>query len=393
MSNKFTLPKKGFVFWPVGTGDSTTIVVKEKDVIVQIDLRHLEKSEDDDDPAWPIIDELVRLLPKKNGKPYLSVFILTHPDKDHILGFRELRKKITIGEIWHTPRVFRDYEESETLCDDAEAFRKEVHRRRKAVIDDPTNVKAGDRVRVIGHDDVLKGDDYRGFPPERTSAPGKLITMLDDTNVSDYFEAFVHAPFKEDAAKERNNTSLSLQVTLKEGDASGKAFFFGDREYPTIKQIFEVTIEHKCEKYLYWDILLTPHHCSKKVMYWQDENETEESFKPDIMKYFKGYEQSSAYIIASASADFTDGSGDNPPHRKARKQYEKIIDAGHFLCTHERPNKEAPEPIKFELTEKGLSLVATLATEENTTPAITAAVTTGRASATPPQAQIGFGKK
>lgn len=393
MSNKFTLPKKGFVFWPVGTGDSATIVVKEKDIIVQIDLRHLEKSEDDDDPAWPIIDELVRVLPKKNGKPYLSVFVLTHPDKDHIFGFRELLKRVTIGEIWHTPRIFRDYEENNPMCDDAKAFRKEVHRRRQAVIDDPDNVKAGDRVRVIGHDDILNGNDYRGFPRKRTSPPGKPITMLDDIDVSGYFEAFVHAPFKEDAAKERNNTSLSLQVTLKEDDVLGKAFFFGDREYPTIKQIFEVTIEKKRERYLYWDILLTPHHCSKKVMYWQDENETEESFKQDIMDYFEKYEESGAYIIASAMSDFTDGDGDNPPHRKARKKYEKIVDSGHFLCTYERPNKKTPEPIKFELTEKGLSLVATLTTEENTTSAITAAVTAGRGGAAPPQGQIGFGKK
>lgn len=394
MSSKFTLPKKGFVFWPVGTGDSTTIVVKEKDIIMQIDLRHLEKSEDDDDPAWPIIDELVRLLPKKNGKPYLSVFVLTHPDKDHILGFRELLKKVTIGEIWHTPRVFRDYEETETLCDDAEAFRKEVHRRRQEVIDDPDNVKAGDRVRVIGHDDILNEDNYKGFPRTRTSTPGTLIPTLDDTDVSDYFEAFVHAPFKEDAAKERNNTSLSLQVTLKEGDASGKAFFFGDREYPTIKQIFEVTIEHEREEYLYWDVLLTPHHCSKKVMYWQEENEKEESFKPDIMDYFEKYKLSGAYIIASAMSDFTDGDGDNPPHKKARKKYEKIVDAGHFLCTHERPSKESPEPTKFELTEKGLFLAAAMtAAEEDAASALTAAVTAARGGAAPPQQQVGFGKK
>src|SRR5262245_60424514 len=158
MSEKFTLPKKGFVFWPVGTGDSTTIVVKENQVVVQIDLHHLEKSDDKDDPAWPIVEELVRLLPKKHGKPYLSVFILTHPDEDHMCGFRELLKKVVIGEIWHTPRIFRDYEDEETLCEDAEAFRKEVHRRRHAIIDNPNNVNAGDRVRVIGHDDILNED-------------------------------------------------------------------------------------------------------------------------------------------------------------------------------------------------------------------------------------------
>ena len=71
MDSTFKLPPKGLVFWPVGTGDSTTIVVKENEIIFQLDLHHLEKSEDSDDPAFAIVDELVHLLPKKNGKPYL----------------------------------------------------------------------------------------------------------------------------------------------------------------------------------------------------------------------------------------------------------------------------------------------------------------------------------
>src|SRR5882724_3272707 len=166
MSDKIVLPKKGFVFWPVGTGDSTTIVVKENEIVVQFDLHHMQKADDSNDPAWPLIDELVRLLPKRNGKPYLSVFMLSHPDLDHILGFGELLKKVTIGEIWHTPRIFRDYEDEKPLCDDAEVFRKEVDRRRKAIIADPKNVKAGDRVRVIGHDDILNEDRYKNLPRE-----------------------------------------------------------------------------------------------------------------------------------------------------------------------------------------------------------------------------------
>lgn len=393
MSNRFTLPKRGFVFWPVGTGDSTTIIVTENEINVQIDLHHMEKAADSDDPAWSIVDELVQVLPRKNGKPYLSVFVLSHPDEDHILGFQELLKKVAIGEIWHTPSIFRDHEDDNPLCEDAEAFRKEVDRRRKAVIADPKNVKAGDRVRVIGHDDILKEDKYKDFPRDRISTPGKSVTTLDDTDVSNFFEAFVHAPFKADAEDSRNNTSLSLQVTLKQGEQTGKAFFFGDREYPTIKQIFKVTIEHRREQYLAWDVLLSAHHCSKKVMFWKDEGEEEESFKKDIMDYFEKYEQSGAYIIASANSDFSDKEGDNPPHGKARKEYEKIVEAGHFLCTHERPSKEAPEPIKFELTNTGLQLVETTRDGEKGTSALSAAVAAARGGTTPPQQQVGFGKK
>lgn len=183
MSDQFKLPQRGFVFWPVGTGDSTTIVIKS-DVVMQLDLHHMEKADGDDDPAWPVVDELVRLLPKKNGKPYLSLFALTHPDADHILGFKELLKRVTIGEIWHTPRIIRDWVDENDLCEDAEAFYNEVHRRRKAILADPDNVKAGDRVRIIGHDDILAEDKYKDFPEERTTMPGNSITLVDDSDLA-----------------------------------------------------------------------------------------------------------------------------------------------------------------------------------------------------------------
>jgi len=36
------LPRKGFVFWPVGNGHSTTIVI-DSTTVVQIDPRHLDR--------------------------------------------------------------------------------------------------------------------------------------------------------------------------------------------------------------------------------------------------------------------------------------------------------------------------------------------------------------
>jgi beta-lactamase superfamily II metal-dependent hydrolase len=387
MSSEFALPKKGFVFWPVGCGDSTTIVVNE-DIVMQIDLRGMAKAAVEKDPAIPVVDQLIRLLPKKNNKPYLAVFALTHPDDDHIHGFQDLLEKVTIGEIWHTPRIFRDYEDEIELCEAAEAFRKEVHRRRQAVIDNPNDVKAGDRVRVIGHDDILNEDKYKNFPKERTSMPGTLITTLDDCDVSDSFEAFVHAPFKIDPADSRNNTSLSLHVTLRNGAKDATALFFGDREYPTTKMIFDVTIAHDREQYLSWDVLLSPHHCSKRTMYWKDDGENE-TFKKDIMDQFENYARSAAYIVASANCDFTDGEGDNPPHSKARTQYEKIIDAGHFLCTHEHSTAEDPKPICFELSDSGF--VFSGITDASAKSALSAAVASGRGGDTPPQQQVGFG--
>src|SRR5712692_9743922 len=145
------IEEKCVIFWPVGTGDSTTLVLIPGEVVMQIDLHHMAKADDKDNPEWPVIDHLIKLLPKKNGRPYLALFVLTHPDQDHIRGFKELLSRVLIGEIWHTPRIFRDQSDEEALCEDAKAFRKDAHRRRKAIADNPDNIKSGNRLRVIGH--------------------------------------------------------------------------------------------------------------------------------------------------------------------------------------------------------------------------------------------------
>ncbi|HEA68535.1 MAG TPA: hypothetical protein ENI07_17180 [Desulfobacterales bacterium] len=390
MSTK--LPKQGFVFWPVGTGDSTTIAIREDDITMQIDLGHMDKSNDDDDPHYPVVDELENALSKKNGKPYLSVFVLTHPDEDHIKGFGELLKKVTIGEIWLSPRIFNEYKKD--LCDDAKTFKEEALRRKDISIENDGDVDAGDRVRIIGHDEIFQEDEYKDFPEKWHTNPGNSITTVDEEDIDDIFEAFVHAPFKEDSAAERNNTSLSLHITLKNDDRTGKAFFFGDREYPTIKKIFDRTKEKENTQYLEWDVMLTAHHCSKKVMYWKDDEDSEEKFKKDIVDDFEAYQNDDAYLIASCENDFSDEEGKNPPHQIARKRYEAIISSGHFICTQDHPNEDNPEPVIFELTSDGLSYKDSKEKKSPTkSSALAAAVSRARGQDEPPSEKVGFGEK
>ena len=395
MGTDFKLPnKKAVVFWPIGTGDSTTLVLKPSEIVMQIDLRHLAKADDPEEPEWAIIDHLVKVLPKKNARPYLALFVLTHPDKDHIQGFADLLKKVEIGEIWHTPKVFRDQSDQESMCDDAKAFRKEADRRRKAILADPNNVKSGNRLRVIGHDDVLKEDKYKGLPDDCKSRPGDKVWFVDGIDLSKDFHVFIHAPFSDDQASDKNNTSLSLNVVIREGDKYGQFFFFGDREYPTIKRIFQTTEEHKHNTgYLFWDVMLCAHHCSKAVMYWKDEQDKEEVFKKDIMDYFEKYARNgTAYIVASSHSKFTDDEGALPPHKKARKRYEEIVDGGRFLCTHEHLSKKSPEPIVFVVDENGFQYQKPQAKAE-TGGSVAQAIIAGRGGAAPPKEQVGFGSR
>ena len=239
------------------------MVISESENL-QIALNDSAMAVEDDNEKIPLVDELVAKLPKRDGKPYLSCFVLTHPDQDHIKGFADLLKRVVIGEVWHTPRVFREYHKD--MCDDAVAFRKEAKRRVAAAIKAGGDPGAGERVRIVGYDDLLDEDDYRGFPRSFFTTPGQSIHQIDGADISDRFAAFVHAPFKDDSAEERNETSLALQMIIGTADRSMSGLFLGDLSYPTLRRMIDETLEHKNDDKLAWDILLAPHHCSKKAM-------------------------------------------------------------------------------------------------------------------------------
>ena len=376
-------PDQGFIFWPVGTGDSTTIRVAET-VYLQIDLRHMAKSEDDEDTAWPVIDELIDILPTLDGEPFLSVFALTHPDLDHCQGFDELNDRVFISELWMSPRTFREIRENDDLCDDAQAFHDEAMRRVEAAISAGGDPGCGDRIRIIGYDDLLKEPDFQGFPDEFLSVPGQTITTLDGEDLSEAFEAFVHAPFKDDSFGDRNECSLAFQITLYNGEGVGRALLMGDLNYPIIRRIFD----RSDDETLAWNVLLAPHHCSKSVMYSKDEGNDEETLKPQMVRDIGNAALNPGYVVSSSEpVPARNKPGDNPPHAKAKRQYERIV-PNEFLCTHEHPDEENPEPIVFEVNEKGFAYVG----ESQSTKSMSNALKAAGGASVAPATAVGFGR-
>ena len=371
----FKLPARGLVFWPVGNGDSTTIIVDSK-VYLQVDLNHLEKSEDDDDSSWAIVDELVKHLPKVNGRPYLAALALTHPDQDHCRGFAELLDEIDIGELWFTPRIFREY--NKDLCDDAEAFKKEAGRRVKKTIEAKGDPGPGNRVRVFGYSDLLEEDDFNDFPTDRLTVPGNEVTVIDEKDVSEKFRAFVHAPFKDDDAGDRNDTSLGMQISLYTRNQKLRALLLGDLSYPIIKRIFKVSEKDD----LAWNVLLAPHHCSKAVMYWKDEGDNEEKLKKHIVDEMEEVSLEPNRVVSSSNpVPSSNKHGDNPPHAKAKTQYETITES--FLCTMDQDEPIVAELDDQEIVFAGAATAAISASE---------AADKARGSKEPPQSAHTYGR-
>ena len=378
--------KPQIMFWPVGNGDSTTVVVREN-IVLHVDLRDLHAAEEADDDHVALIDVLAENLPKVDGKPYLSAFALTHPDQDHILGFEELLDRVTIGEIWFTPRVF--IENDQDLCDDAVAFKEEALRRVSETIANGGEVGAGDRVRLIGYDALLKEDEFAGFPEDRLTVPGNSITEIDGEDYAGDFNAFIHAPFAEETVGDRNNTSLCMQVVLGDDPSQGGALLFGDIAYPRIRRIFDTTKKAGNEDFLKWKVFLAPHHCSKSAMY-QKEGDSE-VLKQDMLDDLAEYQVDGGTIVASSEKiPSSNASGDNPPHAKAKKRYEEVADGG-FLCTHE--DGEPGEPLVFTADGGALEAPDTVesAASAAATGKIAAAVDEARGSDSPPSEQVGYG--
>jgi hypothetical protein len=382
-----------FIFWPVGCGDSTTVVISD-DEVLQIDLNDTAIADADDNEKIPLVDELVAKLPKRNGKPYLSCFVLTHPDTDHCRGFAELLKRVTIGELWHTPRVFREFKDGTSHCPDAKVFRKEAKRRVAATIQAGGDPGAGNRVRVVGYDDLLQEADYTGFPRAFFTMPGRWITALDGRDVSSRFAAFVHAPFRNDVSDERNETSLAMQVLIGSNRSVMKGLFFGDLAYPTLREVVDQTKGHDNLANLGWNVLLAPHHCSKKVMYEKDADGND-VLKQDILDDLEAHRLSPGFIIASSSAIPGNNSpGDNPPHAKAKNRYSEIVDSNGFICTGEYSTSKNMRPVIFTVTDSGITQVdKDYALAEATKEDLAKAIVAARGFSTPPAGKVGFGRE
>lgn len=377
------LPDQGFVFWPVGAGDSTTILINDT-TVMQIDINHLEAADEEEDPRWPVVDELVELLPRVGGRPYLAAFVATHADMDHCQGFGKLLEDhdVLIGELWFTPRLVADIEaeDPDELSEDARVLRDEALRRirRNAYVE--AAPRSGDRVRVIGYHESLSGE-FALIPRSLISPAGDVVTHVDGLNVESDLRIFVHSPFKkymEDT--ERNRTSIGLHVTLL--PSGSRAMLLGDLDYEPVKQVFEYTKDLDNKK---WDVFLAPHHCSKSVMY--ERISGTDVLRRDVLRLIEGAKASDAWIVSSSGPiPASNSAGDNPPHAKAKNRYSEICDT--FVCTGEHPDEESPAPLIFESTADGVSL---LGAEGGGTSAAAEQVDQARGGKKPADTAVGFG--
>ena len=354
--------KHSIKFYPVGNGDCDLITIGGANKKMMFDCNFRQKAEEDNEEMYDVLDDLLtnELTTKKCGLPLLDAFLLTHPDQDHCRSFVDKfflgdpdavpqsakdDKKILIGELWYSPRVFEEL--SGELNADAKAFKKEAKRRMDLYKSNSNKAdKDGNRIRIIGWTD---NPDLKGLE-DRIITPGNTISEVNGTSCR-HFEMFIHAPFKDDIeGEDRNMTSIVSQLRFKSNKNNediARVFLGGDTEWHVIQEIMNKTSN---DDYLKWDLMEAPHHCSYK--FFADDREDDPN---QASLDFLDKSEDGAFVVSSSK--IVKKNSDNPPCQKAKNRYTDRVGESNFFCTSGDKDDDTEAPIVFDIEDGEVALL------------------------------------
>jgi len=352
--------------YPVGNGDMSLITLKD-DTTILIDCNIRESSKDEKDHSqYDVKKDLLKSIQKRDGKPYVDVFNLSHPDEDHCRGYRNNfytgnpddykdenieNDEVIIDELWVTRMLF-----TKEQCKDAEGIRHEANRR-KRLYDEGNSDKdePGNRLVIIGYDGEEKLENVPHY------IPGEEIEHFNG-RIQDEFSVFIHAPFKADliqaqSDKNRNSTSIIFQARFKDDPNAENyaclALFGGDADHYRWEKVLEKSKKNDNEEALEWDLLLAAHHCSWSFFNDVPYTDNEENQHPkDYILELLDYKRDGAKVISSSV--MIKDEKPNPPHYPAKREYIKKVGTDNFLNTANHPSENALKPIEFEIGSSGL---------------------------------------
>lgn len=359
--------------FPVGNGDMTLLKIASNDAYhyVLVDMYIRQNGESDDDKC-DALEALYDMLEKDDeGRPYVDVLILTHPDEDHIKGFKEHfhrgnpdeyvtpeggHGKVFVREIWSSPMIFRRKSKNNSLCKDAVAFNTEAKRRVELFRTENEICEEGDRIRLIGEDEDGKTDDIMDIIYQNED----IIDTLNEVYIKE-LSARVLGPladddFEDNTSPDKNRSSIIIQWGLASHGYSSPSNYIllaGDASVEVWDVLWD-KYKNDTDK-LQYDILLTPHHCSWHTLSHDSFSDVDNPQISADAKSALSKTRQGATIISS-SEEIKDNDND-PPNYQAMKEYESIVDDanGTFQCLADyKPSKgRAPEVLTYKLTNSG----------------------------------------
>lgn len=362
------LEKHQLVFYPVGNGDTSQIVLSQGRRIL-FDFCHRTNA---DSTNTPEIDLKKRLKEELHaaGRDYFDVVAFTHADADHIQGsteFFELQHaakyqgagRIKIKQLWVPAAMILENASNDQQSNEFVILRQEARHR----------LLEGKDILVFSKPQALI-DWLVPKLKERGEAPtardhlfidaGTLVPGFSLTN--DGAEFFCHSPFIkhcENGDIIRNTAALVFNVRLLAGTSTFNYLEIGDAHWEDLEEIVRITKFHKNDDRLAWDLINIPHHCSYLSL--SDEKGEKETEPKPLVKELLLAGKRDSYIVSCCKpvVDVKESYHQiQPPHIQARKAYErylKEVRGRKFLVTMEEPNAMKPEPLVFDVTTGGVS--------------------------------------
>ncbi|WP_102959318.1 hypothetical protein [Mangrovicella endophytica] len=353
-------------FYPLGNADTTLIRLANDDLVL-MDYANVRNAQDPSDKRIDLPNSLRDAMDDADRDSF-RVVAFTHLDDDHIRGAgdffwfehstsRQSSDRVRMDEMWVPAAAV-----TETgLDDDARVIRQEARHR----------LKNGKGIKVFSRPEKLAGilATWGLTVEQRRSCivnAGEVVPGF-SLSAAERAEFFVHSPFAwrtDDGLEDRNQNSIVVQLTMREGISESCALLGADIDHETLSQIVQTTKKHGNERRLHWDILKLFHHCSYTAL--SDEKGLDITDPVDDVKWlFEDLARDREIIVSpsrpipqKATAEDRDP---QPPHRQAANYYKKVIkdSDGQFITTMEHPTANSPKPITLKVAATGVAVMLT----------------------------------
>lgn len=345
-----------------GCGDCIMIEAHHKTVLTDIHYRAKRAQDEEDDEAPDFAPDIRNACPDH----HLHVFVSTHPDKDHVLGFCELfhcgdpggwdpdpddeEPKIIVDEVWCSPYGADPH----YTTDQSKPLTDEILRRKK-LQGTPVGALAGNRLKIMDTGSHSTGSITEGFD-WRLLAPSPSEAEIAETEEG-------CPPASSNAA------SLVIRWSVKRNWGTNCILLCGDTTVEVLERL-ECEVHRDNPDHLSWHVLLAPHHCSRRsIGRVYNGGCLDEEFEESVEALTALGEQLGDGFVVASSRRVVRG-GLTPPSSHAKQRYlrilarEGVIDEAvraRFRCTGGNADKDKPANIVFNLSAGGPTLAATAA--------------------------------
>jgi hypothetical protein len=350
------MPHYKISFFASGNGDS--VLLEAGGTTIMTDIHYCAGNADPDDDSKPDFAQQIRDA-CSNDK--LDLFVLTHPDKDHVRGAGDIfhlddpakrdpdpdvgHPLILIKEIWCSPYAANGAYETE----ESKPLLKEI-RRRKKLIGTSEASKEGNRLVIRSVDDAVVSG-WMGNAQWRILAPTKA-------------EADIPKAKEGEQQESCNRSSLAIQWKVTVNGGINRILMVGDATVEVLERIHDEILSSDPSA-LDWNILLAPHHCSRRSIGRVTTEGKDEEFEESGKALDALRRQQGDGFVVSSSRRF--GRDKSPPSTHARNRYYKVLartnymsevkqaDRDRFLVTGGDANTK-PAHVVYDLTARGPSL-------------------------------------